>query len=608
MAVDLRHTVAREPALNDTLHVKQARWNLAALLTAPDGPQLNDYLSQLEETLGDLESARSILAPDMPVPDFLGILKRYETVGELANRIGGYAFLWFTEDTQGQTALNFKGRMDQLLAQASNRMLFFSLWVKGLDDDQARRFIDASGDLRYYLESLRRFKLHTLSEAEEKVITLKDVNGIDALVTVYDMITNKFSFTIEIDGEKKTMTRDELGAYVRHPSPDVRAAVYRELYRVFGEHSTLLAEIYNRRVRDWRNEALELRHYAEPISARNLGNDIPDEVTDTLLAVCRRNNHLFQRYFSLKAKWLGMAKLRRYDLYAPLIESEKKYDFDESVQLVLDSFRDFSPVIAGHARRVFVDGHIDSEVRPGKRSGAFCAGILPGVAPWVLVNFAGRARDVATLAHELGHAIHALMAADHSVLTFHSALPLAETASVFGEMLLTDRLLKEETDPAVRRDLLANKIDDAYATVQRQAYFTIFEREAHRLIVEGRSVDEVSAHYLSNLAEQFGEAIDLSDDFKWEWISIPHIYHTPFYTYAYSFGQLLVLALYQMYRAEGEAFKPKYLKILAYGGSESPARILSEAGIDITSPAFWQGGFDVIQRMIDDLEQLEGVA
>ncbi len=583
----------------------QSRWSLKDLLPSPDGPQLNDYLSQLEETLGDLESARSALSPDLSLDQFCDIFDRYEAVVALAQRLDGYASLWFTEDTQKPEALNFKGRMDQLMANASNRVLFFSLWIKSLTDDQAARFIAASGDRRYYLESLRRFKPHTLSEAEERVITLKDVNGIGALVTLYDMITSKFTFTIEVNGGRQTMTRDELSAYVRHPSAEVRAAAYRELYRVYDEHSTLLAEMYNFRARDWHAEEIQLRHYREPLSTRNLSNDIPDEVTDILLNICRENRHLFQRYFKLKAKWIGMQRLRRYDLYAPLIESEKKYDFASAVNLVFDSFRDFSPIVADHAQRVFVDAHIDSELRPGKRSGAFCASLLPGLAPWVLINFAGRARDVATMAHELGHAVHALMAAHHSVLTFHSALPLAETASVFGEMLLTDRLLKEETDRAVRRDLLANKIDDAYATVQRQAYFTLFERDAHRLVVDGRPVSEIAERYMANLVEQFGDAVDISDEFKWEWISIPHIYHTPFYTYAYSFGQLLVLALYQMYRAEGEAFKPKYLKILAYGGSESPTKVLAEAGIDIASPAFWQGGFDVIQGWIDDLEALE---
>ncbi len=230
--------------------------------------------------------------------------------------------------------------------------------------------------------------------------------------------------------------------------------------------------------------------------------------------------------------------------------------------------------------------------------------MLPGLTPWVLVNYNGKPADVATLAHELGHAVHALMAADHSPLTFHSSLPMAETASGFAEMLLLDRLLADETDPAVRRDILARSVDDAYATAMRQAYFVLFEREAHGLIEEGGTTEDLSERYLANLGEQFGDAVEMSDEFRWEWVSIPHIYQVPFYCYAYTFGQLLVLALYRQFQAEGESFVPKYLKILAYGGSTSPADILEEAGVDMASAEFWQGGFDVIADMIKELEAL----
>ena len=586
----------------------QTRWSLIDLLDAPDGPRFSDYQSQLDELLNEFEAARSILLPNIPLPEFTRVVDTYEAIGVAMRHLVGYALLWFTEDTQKQEALIYKARMDQLSADVQNRTLFFSLWFKSLDDAQAERLMAAAGDRRYYLEDTRHFKPYTLSEAEEKLINIKDVNGIDALVQLYDMITSKFEFTLEIDGEKKTMTRDELGSYVRHPSSDVRAAVYQELYRVYGDNRLVLAQIYNNRVRDWHSEAIQLRGYRDPISVRNLANDIPDSVTDTLLSVARQNNDLYQRYFKLKAKWIGMPKLRRYDVYAPLLQAEKRFEFGAAVDLVLASYRDFSPTLADHARRVFAENHIDSELRTGKRGGAFCYSPLPKMAPWVLVNFAGKARDVATLAHELGHAVHALMAQEHSVLTFHSALPLAETASTFGEMLLTDRLLKAETDVAVRRDLLADKIDDTYATIQRQAYFTIFERDAHRLVLENKSADEIAAHYVTNLQEQFGDSMDIGDEFKWEWISIPHIYHVPFYTYAYSFGQLFALALYQMYRQEGRAFEAKYLKILAYGGSEEPARILASVGIDMASPAFWQGGFDFIKTLVDELEALDVAA
>jgi oligoendopeptidase F len=222
----------------------------------------------------------------------------------------------------------------------------------------------------------------------------------------------------------------------------------------------------------------------------------------------------------------------------------------------------------------------------------------------VLVNYVGKIEDVMTLAHELGHAVHALMAADHSALTFHSALPLAETASVFSEMALNDRLLAEEDDPAVRRDLLARILDDAYATIARQAYFVLFEVVAHRRATDGATMDELCDAYLDNLHEQFGDAVDISDDFRWEWIAIPHFYQTPFYCYAYSFGHLLVLALYRQYKAEGASFVPRYLNILAYGGSAGPAHIIGEAGFDMTSPDFWQGGFDVLGEMLDELEAL----
>jgi oligoendopeptidase F len=327
-------------------------------------------------------------------------------------------------------------------------------------------------------------------------------------------------------------------------------------------------------------------------------------VVDTLLEVCRQNVDVFQHYFRLKADWLGMDKLRRFDLYAPLSEADRAYPYARAVEVVLDSLNIFAPVLADHARRVLVANHIDSEIRPNKDTGAFCYGGLPGMAPWVLMNYTGKVRDVATLAHELGHAVHALMAGEHSILTFHSALPLAETASVFSEMLLTERLLAEETDRDVRRNLLAAAVDDAYATVMRQAYFVLFERQAHHLIAAGQTTHDLRQVYLQNLNEQFGDAVDVDEMFQWEWVSVPHIYQVPFYCYAYTFGNLLVLSLYQRYKEEGASFIPRYLKILSYGGSASPAHILTEAGVDMAAAGFWQGGFDVIRGMVNQLAAL----
>ncbi len=585
----------------------QTRWKLDALLPSADGPEAQKAFKTFERKVKKVEAWRAKLKSLMPVKTFLALLKDYEDFTRESYRLMAFSQMQFFADTQNQAALAFMGQIEELMAEAQNRTLFFTLWWRKLDNANAKRLMKGSGDLRYWLEEMRHFKPHTLSEAEEKAINLKNVNGVSALQNLYESITNRFSFTLEVDGEKKTFTRDALMVHAFNPNPDLRAAAYRELYRVYADQGPVLAQIYTSIVRDWRSENVSLRKFKSPIAVRNLANDVPDEVVETLLKVIAKNAPVFQRYFRLKAKWIGTptGKLRRYDIYAPLAKSEKQYAYADAVQMVLDSFTEFSPRVGELARKVFDEDRVDAEVRPGKRGGAFCYSVFPGVSPWVLLNYTGRVRDVTVVAHEMGHAIHALLAAHHSILTYHSSLPLAETASVFSEAMLTEKLLAQEKDPAVRRDLLAGVIDDAYASVGRQGYFAVWEKEAHDLIKQGKTADEMAARYLETLKDQFGDAVEINDEFRWEWVAIPHFYGTPFYVYAYAFGQLLVLALYQMFKQAGEAFKPKYLKILSYGGSESPAHILTEAGIDITSPKFWQGGYDVIAGMIDDLEKLQ---
>jgi oligoendopeptidase F len=586
---------------------ERLRWSLQDLF--PGGvDDLEKVIAEIESCTREIEASRPQLSTELPVSEFLSLLRSKEHLKELAAQVGAYAYLNYAQNTQNPEALSLRDRVNLVLTEADNRTLFFSLWFRDLSTEAAGRYIAAAGELSYYLEAQRRFRPYTLSEAEEKVINLKDLNGIEGLVKVYEILTNSFKFRLEVDGELKTLTRDGLNQYYRHPSPQVRAATFQELYRVYGKNKNVLAQIYTSLVRDMRTEMVGLRGYASPISVRNLGNDLPDEVVDTLLAVCRQNTGLYQRYFRLKARLLGMPRLRRYDIYAPVAQADKAIDFEAAIQVVLSSFQQFSPQVAQAAARVFEQNHLDAEVRPGKRGGAFCYTVTPHYTPWVMVNFTGRIRDVSTLAHELGHAVHAMLAAGHSVLNYHAPLPLAETASVFAEMLLSDRLLREETDPAVQRDILMSILDDAYATVQRQAFISIFEQAAHDRIEAGCTSEDLARLYLENLSEQFGEAVELSDEFAWEWITIPHIFQSPFYPYAYSFGQLLVLALYQQYLDEGKPFLPRYLKILAYGGSAEPKTVLAEAGLDIASPEFWQGGFNVLQTYLERLEGILGGA
>lgn len=583
--------------------LQQSPWSLADLFPGLESPELEAAFSQLDGLVAEFEESRAALTPQISSQQFMALMAEYEKMTRLSYRVYGFSQLSFAANTQDQAVQALLGRVQQYFAELGNRTLFFSLWWKDLDDANATRLMDAAGDYRYFLEEMRHYKPHTLSEPEEKILNIKNVTGVEALTNLYDAITNRYTFKLEVAGETKELTRGELMSYVRQADPELRARAYQELYRVYGQDGPILGQMYQTIARDWRNENVNLRKHATPLSVRNLANDIPDDVVDTLLEVARNNADIFQRFFSIKARLLGVEKLRRYDIYAPVSKSEKSFSFEAAAEMVLDSFNKFHPETGRHAKRVFDAGHLDSEVRKGKMGGAFCSTVEPALPPWVLVNFQGRADDVATLAHELGHAIHAMLAEGHSVFTQHSCLPLAETASTFGEMMLVDRLLSEETDPAVRRDLLFRQVDDAYATIMRQSFFALFEKQAHEMVKDNASVDEISAAYFENLKTQFGEAVELSDEFKWEWVSIPHIFHTPFYVYAYAFGQLLVFALYQQYRAEGESFKPRYLELLTAGGSLSPEQILTRAGIDMHSAQFWQGGFDVIRRLVDELEK-----
>ncbi len=579
-----------------------AEWDLSGLLSHPVRDS-DLFLKQLDQHVSQIEARRPALAPDMPVGGFQDILRLLEEIASLSSKLSAYAYLWFSEDTKRAEARSFKTKVEERLAALQNRILFFDLWWQSVDQANADRLMAASGDLRYHLETIRRFKPHTLSEPEEKLINLKNTTGRSAVNTLYDLLTNGLTFTLTLNGKRKTLTREQLSIHVRSPKARVREAAYRELHRVYGAQQDMLGEMYSTLVSDWKNENVTLRKFSEPVAARNLGNDVPDEAVTALLSACTKNAGLFQEYFRLKGRLCGITRMNRYHIYAPHPADRGRYRYPDAVRMVLDAYRGFSPALADQVRRVIDERHLDARMRPGKLSGAYCYSVVPGLTPYVLLNYTGEARDVATLAHELGHAVHSMLAADHSVFTFHATLPLAETASVFGERILSDALMAQETSKSVKQGLLISQLDDIYATVVRQAYFVLFEKAAHDMIAKGATTRDLSAAYLDTLRQQFGRAVPVSDEFRWEWLSIPHIFGSPFYCYAYSFGNLLVLALYQQYRRQGQAFVPQYLELLAAGGSKSPEAILSKVGVDIRSASFWQSGFDTIADMVADLER-----
>jgi oligoendopeptidase F len=581
---------------------KPSRWSLDILFPSLDGPEIKKAFADLDRRVTQAEKFRRRLTPRIAVTAFLAMIREFEEIRSLARRLAAYAELHFCENTQDPAAQTLLANTEQRMAEIENRLLFFSTWWKDLPAAPARRLLAGSGPYRYYLEQIRRMAPHTLSEPEEKVINLKNATGSRALNTLYQAITNRFLFDLEVDGVKKQFSRAELTVFTRSPDPRLREASYRSLYDVYTREGPVLGQIYSTLLRDWRSEHIRLRKFSSPIAVRNLSNDLPDKVVRLLLDVCRANAPLFQKYFGLKARVLGLPRLRRYDIYAPMAASEKHYPFGRAWDLVRRSFEEFDPAFASLAEKVVAENRLDAEVRAGKRDGAFCMSVLPSLTPWVLTNYQGRAYDLATLAHELGHAVHALLAASLPLFTYDASLPLAETASTFAEMLLVDSLLKEEGDESVRRDLLFRQMDDAYATIMRQAFFALFEVEAHDAVGKGASVEDLCVRYRENLKDQFGDSVELSDEFRWEWAAIPHFFEMPFYVYAYAFGQLLVLALFHQYQAEGSAFLPRFTRILSAGGSASPARILKHAGIRIEQAEFWQGGFDLLAQRIAQLE------
>ena len=582
------------------------KWDLTELVKNPKSPAFQKQIQELEKQATKFEKIKSKLNPKMSSKQFMNILHQIEKISENMNKIGGYASLSYSSDTQSDEATSLMTKMSKLGSEISNKILFFDLWWKTqVDEKNAERLMKDAGEITEYLSHKRLFAKYALSEPEERIINTLDVTGISAIIKLYDKITNSFEYKMKIGNKTKVMTREELTNYVRNTSPKVRETAYKTILSKYFENKGVVGEIYQNIVQNWKDEGIEIRGYKSPISMRNIGNDVDDKTTDSLLSVCKKNSPIFQKFFVQKAKMLKMKKLRRYDLYAPAAANikEKNYTYDKSVKLVFESLGKFSNTLEEHARKVFNENHIDSDIRQGKRDGAFCSTLTPKITPYVLVNFTGKSRDVFTLAHELGHAVHSQAAQDRSILVQDAPLPLAETASTFSELLLYDNL-SEKISNEERKAMLSEKIDDLYATILRQSFFTIFEVDAHKQIGEGTTIDEISKTYLENLKVQFGNSVSLSEDFAIEWSCIPHFYHTPFYCYAYSFGNLLALSLFQRYKKEGKDFVPAYINILAAGGSKKPEKLLSEYGFDITNRKFWQEGFDYVKEQVNTLASL----
>ncbi|MFC1755192.1 M3 family oligoendopeptidase [Thermoproteota archaeon] len=521
-------------------------------------------------------------------------------------KLSQYASLMFSTDVSNHQAKALSAMIDEAESKISNELVFFELELGKMDSKKADVFIKAKSLSNYYyhLEMTRKTAKFHLSEKEEQVINLKDVTGADACKRLYEELTSNFKYEFEIDGQKRVMNGSELRALRHHENADVRQRAMKTFFKKYEENSLVLTHLFNTIVKDYNIER-ELRGYKSAINIRNVHNDLPDKAVAALHEVTTESNSLVNRYYKLKKKLLNLKKMTLADIYAPMPKSSKTYTWQQTVDIVFQGLAGFDSEILTMAQSLLTENRVHAPVLPAKRGGAFCSSSTPDINPFVMVNFLGKQRDIATLAHELGHGIHDILSSKQTLLNYHPVLPLAETASVFSEMIITDLLLKNETDPVSRIAILTDKLEDIFATSHRQNMFSRFEILTHDKISKDLlSSDHLCGFYKQELEMMFGDSVDYTEEYFWEWSSIPHIYEWPFYVYAYNFGNLLVMGLYEQYLEQGSAFIPAYKELLAKGGSASPADITSVVGIDIMDKRFWKKSLRYIASLIDQLEAL----
>jgi oligoendopeptidase F len=584
--------------------LENARWNTAPLYASMVTPELDaDFSRGAAMTDGFRDKYFGNVAR-LSAKQLKEALVEMERLQEALVKPQTFAYLLFAADSENTANKKLSQRAMEFGNRMSQELLFFDLELIALDDARYRELIGdaALAGYRHYLESLRRYKPHTLPEREERLIKGKSLTGVEAFTRLFDEISSSFRYDFELDGEKHEMTGEELLGLLHHPDSCVRERAFTTFLSKYEEQSIAFGAIFNNAALD-HGQDLEIRNYRDVMEPTHLANELAPEAVEGLMKVSEDNYHLARHYFQLKARLLGLPKLKSTDIYAPTPGSDRRYSFNTAKELVLEAYgmfsQDFREIIGGF----FSEHRIDVLPRPGKSGGAFCMGISPSLPPFVLLNYTGNLRDVATLAHELGHGLHFVLSQRQSMLNYHAPLPLAETASVFGEMLLTRLLLQRESDPKFKISLLCAKIEDILATTFRQVVLTRFEERFHLERKQGLlSTEDICSLWWEENARLYGDSVAMIEPYRWGWSYISHFIHSRFYCYSYTFAELLVLSLFNKYLKEGETFVPKYIHILESGGSQSPADAVRPAGINFNDPGFWQEGYDFLQGLVEELE------
>ena len=581
-------------------------WDLSVLYESLNDPQIEADIDKLTEMVDAFVARWRGKVAEMSAADFVIAYDTMESIYDLRGRLGSFAFLNFSTDTGDTDYQAAVARVEELESALSQKMVFFDLEWNALDDEQATAILDdpAVAQYRYYLEAERRYRPYNLSEAEEQIIIEKGVTGSGAWTRFFTQLTSAFRFDWLGDEVNMTFVLNKM----RDADRDVREMAWRKLTDKLQEKSMELTFIFNTLALDKANSD-QRRGYASWISSRNLSNKSSDQVVEALIETVTRNYELVARHYRLKRALLEYDELYDYDRYAPLNlkESEAFYVWEQAQDIVLAAFENFTPHMKIVAKRFFDENWIHAPVLPNKRGGAFAASTVASANPYVFLNYLGDTRDVTTLAHELGHGIHMYLSGrDKGLFALYTPLTTAEMASTFAEMLVFQDLMGAEDDDEVKLSMLTEKIEDTFATVFRQISMNRFEDKMHNARrAEGElTAERFNELWLETQRDMFGDSVTITEEYGCWWSYVPHFLHTPGYVYAYSFGELLVLALYRLYQEEGESFVPKYIDLLAAGDSDYPDRLLARVGVDINDPDFWQKGIDVIEEWVMQAERL----
>ena len=580
------------------------KWDLSDLYAGIDSPRIGEDLERANALALDFAKQFAGTLAGLSGAALAGAIARYEAIHDMLGRIGSYASLVYAGDMSDPKIGQFFQNVQERSTDISAHLLFFTLEINRIDEAVLQGQLADAGLRRYapWLRDSRAWLPHQLSDEMEKLLLEKYVSGKGAWNRLFDETMARLRFPL--DG--KSLSSAEILHLLSEKDRELRRRAGENFGRVMGDNIATFALITNTLAKD-KDVDDRWRKYARPPSSRNLSNYVEDEVVDALhAAVKSAYPRLSHRYYALKAKWLGLDKLEYWDRNAPLPDADDKIvPWDEARQTVLDSYAAFSKELAGVGKRFFDNAWIDAPVRQGKSPGAFAHPTVPSAHPYLLLNYQGKTRDVMTLAHELGHGVHQVLAAPQGALMADTPLTLAETASVFGEMLTFRAMLAKQQDAKSRRIMLASKVEDMINTVVRQIAFYDFELRLHSERKKGElTAERIGEVWLEVQRESLGPALNFAPEYRRFWAYIPHFIHTPFYVYAYAFGDCLVNSLYALYQDSHPGFEAKYLDMLRAGGTKRHKELLAPFGLDASDPAFWARGLKVLEGFIDELEKM----